>query len=138
MQQRMREAQFGSHTIQSHGVTLARTHIHDWFILILLIAIMILLNMIHPFYRFVGKDMMSDLKYPLKSNTVPVWAVPVSVFLASLILLPNIDAFTRIISCQFSYYFFCLTRCMLSCCQWSFLLLSIFVGEMFMIFIMQY
>lgn len=32
---------------------------------------------IHPFYRFVGKDMMTDLKYPMKENTVPVWAVPV-------------------------------------------------------------
>lgn len=32
---------------------------------------------IHPFYRFVGKDMMTDLKYPMKENTVPFWAVPV-------------------------------------------------------------
>ncbi|KAJ8464160.1 hypothetical protein OPV22_026712 [Ensete ventricosum] len=30
-----------------------------------------------PFHRFVGRDMMIDLKYPLKSNTVPFWAVPV-------------------------------------------------------------
>lgn len=80
MQNRMREAQLGSHTLQSHGVTLARTHIHDWLILILLVAIEILLNVIHPFYRFVGKDMMTDLKYPLKDNTVPIWAVPVSYF----------------------------------------------------------
>lgn len=74
---RMREAQLGSHTVKSHGVTLARTHMHDWLILILLMAIVILLNIIHPFYRYVGKDMMSDLKYPLKSNTVPIWAVPI-------------------------------------------------------------
>ena len=75
----MREVQLGSHTIRSHGVTVARTHMHDWLILMLLVLIEICLYVIHPFYRFVGKDMMTDLKYPLKSNTVPVWAVPVSV-----------------------------------------------------------
>lgn len=51
---------------------------HDWLILVLLGVIVIILSTIHPFYRFVGKDMMTDLKYPLKSNTVPIWAVPVS------------------------------------------------------------
>lgn len=74
----MRGAQLGSHTVRSHGMTVARTHLHDWLILILLLAIVVILNAIHPFYRFVGKDMMTDLKYPLKSNTVPIWAVPVS------------------------------------------------------------
>ncbi|KAK3036541.1 hypothetical protein RJ639_030982 [Escallonia herrerae] len=76
-QNRMREAQLGSHTLRSHGITLARTHMHDWLILMLLVVIDVILNVIHPFYRFVGKDMMADLKYPLKSNTVPLWAVPV-------------------------------------------------------------
>lgn len=54
---------------------------HDWLILLLLAAIEVILNIIHPFYRFVGKDMMTDLKYPMKDNTVPVWAVPVSIIL---------------------------------------------------------
>ncbi|XP_068335729.1 lipid phosphate phosphatase 2-like isoform X2 [Pyrus communis] len=75
-QNKMQEVQLGSHTIRSHGVTLARTHMHDWVILMLLGLIVVILNVIHPFYRFVGKDMMADLKYPLKVNTVPVWAVP--------------------------------------------------------------
>ena len=66
------------HTIRSHGTTVARSHKHDWFILLLLVIIEIILNIIHPFYRFVGKDMMSDLKYPMKDNTVPIWAVGVS------------------------------------------------------------
>lgn len=66
----------GSHTVQSHGVKLAKSHKHDWFILIFLAILTIVLNLIHPFHRFVGKDMMTDLRYPLKSNTVPVWAVP--------------------------------------------------------------
>lgn len=50
---------------------------HDWLILLLLVFMEVILYVIHPFYRFVGKDMMDDLRYPLKSNTVPVWAVPV-------------------------------------------------------------
>jgi len=72
------EAQLGAHTMRSHGYAVAKTHVHDWIILLLLVFIEIMLYLIYPFYRFVGKDMMSDLKYPLKSNTVPVWAVPVS------------------------------------------------------------
>lgn len=51
---------------------------HDWMILVILVVIEVILFVIHPFYRFVGKDMMDDLKYPMKDNTVPVWAVPVS------------------------------------------------------------
>ncbi|KAF6145869.1 hypothetical protein GIB67_028864 [Kingdonia uniflora] len=73
----MREVQLGGHTLKSHGYTVARGHMHDWFILFLLVAIEIGLNVIHPFYRFVGKEMMDDLRYPLKSNTVPVWTVPI-------------------------------------------------------------
>ncbi|MCD7446903.1 putative lipid phosphate phosphatase 3, chloroplastic [Datura stramonium] len=97
-QGRMRDAQLGphtvrshgmtvaSHTVRSHGITVARTHMNDWIILILLLAIVILLNAIHPFYRFVGKDMMEDLKYPLKSNTVPIWAVPVYAVLLPMVV----------------------------------------------------
>ncbi|KAK7272928.1 hypothetical protein RIF29_13971 [Crotalaria pallida] len=85
---RMREVQLGSHTLTSHGYTVARSHKHDWLILLLLVVIEIILYIIHPFYRFVGKDMMTDLKYPLKSNTVPVWAVPIyAVLLPMLIFL---------------------------------------------------
>ncbi|XP_027770810.1 lipid phosphate phosphatase 2-like isoform X3 [Solanum pennellii] len=96
----MRDAQPGSHTVsvrshgvtvasytvRSHGITVARTHLNDWMILILLLGIVVLLNVIHPFYRFVGKDMMEDLKYPLKSNTVPFWAVPVYAVLLPMVV----------------------------------------------------
>uniref|UniRef100_A0A5B7BE02 Putative lipid phosphate phosphatase 2 n=1 Tax=Davidia involucrata TaxID=16924 RepID=A0A5B7BE02_DAVIN len=75
-QGRTREVEFCAHTIKSHGATVARSHMHDWLILLLLVIIEIILYIIGPFYRFVGKDMMTDLKYPLKDNTVPVWAVP--------------------------------------------------------------
>ncbi|KAJ0042756.1 hypothetical protein Pint_18710 [Pistacia integerrima] len=70
------EAQNVSHTLKSHGVRVARTHMHDWLILLLLAVIMAILLLMQPFYRFVGKDMMTDLRYPLKSNTIPFWAVP--------------------------------------------------------------
>ncbi|XP_027188936.1 lipid phosphate phosphatase 1-like isoform X2 [Cicer arietinum] len=39
-------------------------------------VIEVVLNIIHPFHRFVGRDMMEDLKYPMKGNTVPAWSVP--------------------------------------------------------------
>ncbi|XP_019160235.1 PREDICTED: lipid phosphate phosphatase 2-like [Ipomoea nil] len=64
------------HTIKSHGTTVAKHHRHDWLILLLLVVLDVILNVIKPFYRFVGKDMMTDLKYPFKDNTVPVWSVP--------------------------------------------------------------
>ncbi|KAF7811295.1 putative lipid phosphate phosphatase 3, chloroplastic isoform X1 [Senna tora] len=83
---RMREIQLGSHTVRSHGYTVAKTHRHDWLILLLLVLIEIILYIIHPFYRFVGKDMMTDLRYPLKSNTVPVWAVPMYAILLPMVI----------------------------------------------------
>ncbi|XWS30757.1 hypothetical protein CRYUN_Cryun23aG0016400 [Craigia yunnanensis] len=82
----MKEVQLGSHTVRSHGATVARTHMHDWLILLLLVVIEVVLYIIHPFYRFVGKDMMDDLRYPLKSNTVPVWAVPVYAILLPMMI----------------------------------------------------
>ena len=63
--------------LKTHGSKVARLHLYDWVVLALLVAIDVGLNLIEPFHRFVGADMMADLRYPLKSNTVPVWAVPV-------------------------------------------------------------
>ncbi|CAN8260629.1 unnamed protein product [Cochlearia groenlandica] len=85
-QHRMREAQLGAHTARSHGMTLARTHMHDWIVLVVLFILECVLLIIHPFYRFVGKDMMTDLSYPLKSNTVPIWSVPVYAMLLPLVI----------------------------------------------------
>lgn len=64
-------------TLRSHGVSVARIHMHDWLILLLLVLIYIVLDVIEPFHRFVGKGMMEDLMFPLKGNTVPFWAVPI-------------------------------------------------------------
>jgi hypothetical protein len=49
----------------------------DWIVLVLLAAIAGALNIIEPFHRFVSKDMMDTLLYPLKDNTVPIWALGV-------------------------------------------------------------
>ncbi|TYH61980.1 hypothetical protein ES332_D07G087200v1 [Gossypium tomentosum] len=83
---KMDEVQLGSHTIRSHGFAIARTHMHDWLILVLLVVIWVVILIIHPFYRFVGKDMMDDLRYPLQSNTVPVWAVPMYAVLLPVLI----------------------------------------------------
>ncbi|XP_010681726.2 lipid phosphate phosphatase 2 [Beta vulgaris subsp. vulgaris] len=84
----MPEIQLGAHTLRSHGVQVARIHMHDWLILFLLVVIDIALNVIEPFHRFVGKGMMEDLRYPLKGNTVPFWAVPfVAVLLPFCVIL---------------------------------------------------
>uniref|UniRef100_A0A6V7QUB3 Phosphatidic acid phosphatase type 2/haloperoxidase domain-containing protein n=1 Tax=Ananas comosus var. bracteatus TaxID=296719 RepID=A0A6V7QUB3_ANACO len=81
----MREAQLVvPHTVRSHGAKLARTHVHDWVIIAFLAGVVIGLNVTHPFYRFVGKDMMADFKYPHKSNTIPFWAVLIVAYLVPL------------------------------------------------------
>ncbi|GJN03303.1 hypothetical protein PR202_ga20733 [Eleusine coracana subsp. coracana] len=72
----MADIQLGSHTIKSHGTKVARLHMYDWIILVCLAALDGILNIIEPFHRFVGRDMMTDLRYPLKGNTIPFWAVP--------------------------------------------------------------
>ncbi|XP_065881309.1 lipid phosphate phosphatase 1-like [Euphorbia lathyris] len=73
---RMMEVDLGAHTIRSHGAKVAKNHLHDWLILIVLGVIEIVLFLIHPFRRFVGRDMMHDLKYPFQDNTIPTWSVP--------------------------------------------------------------
>ncbi|KAJ0014242.1 hypothetical protein Pint_20044 [Pistacia integerrima] len=66
----------------------ARTHMHDWLILLLLVVIIAILLLMQPFYRFVGKDMMIDLRYPLKSNTVPFWTIPLYAGVLPLVTFP--------------------------------------------------
>ncbi|KAF4350992.1 hypothetical protein F8388_021699 [Cannabis sativa] len=81
-----REIDLGAHTIKSHGASVARNHMLDWLILVVLGVITIILNQIHPFNRFVGKDMMDDLRYPMKDNTVPVWAIPIYAVLLPILI----------------------------------------------------
>ncbi|CAM8948184.1 unnamed protein product [Rhodiola kirilowii] len=86
-QGQMDEPELGARcTIKSHGYKVAGHHKHDWFILLVLAALEIGLFTMRPFYRFVGEGMMSDLKYPLKDNTVPTWSVPIYAILMPLII----------------------------------------------------
>lgn len=83
----MPEIQLGAHTFRNQGVEVARFHMHDWLILFLLVVIDIVLNVIEPFHRFVGSDMMTDLRYPLKENTIPFWAVPIVAIILPLLVI---------------------------------------------------
>ncbi|XP_009786763.1 lipid phosphate phosphatase 2 [Nicotiana tabacum] len=83
----MPEIQLGAHTFRNQGVEVARFHMHDWLILFLLVVIDIVLNVIEPFHRFVGSDMMTDLRYPLKDNTIPFWAVPIIAIILPLLVI---------------------------------------------------
>ncbi|KAF7816155.1 putative lipid phosphate phosphatase 4 isoform X1 [Senna tora] len=62
---------------EREGSKLAVAHKHDWVILVVLMAIDGFLNLIEPFHRYVGEDMMTDLKYPFHEDTIPMWAVPI-------------------------------------------------------------
>ncbi|RLN22629.1 hypothetical protein C2845_PM07G01830 [Panicum miliaceum] len=84
------QLELGSHTIQTHGARLARKHTHDWVALILLAAVVVALHYAPPFNRFVGKDMMTDLRYPVKPSTVPAWAVPIISILCPWVIFISI------------------------------------------------
>ncbi|KAG6536816.1 hypothetical protein ZIOFF_001885 [Zingiber officinale] len=73
----MPDIQLGGQSLRSLGAKLARFHMHDWAILILLAIVDGCLNLIEPFHRFVAQDMVTDFMYPLKKNTVLFWAVPI-------------------------------------------------------------
>lgn len=78
------------HTIRSHGKKVTKVHMYDWFIILVLMAIEIALNVIEPYHRFVGKDMMSDLKYPFKNSTVPIWGVPLIAIVLPYVIFTGI------------------------------------------------
>lgn len=73
----MPDVHLGSHTLKSHGVKVAKSHMYDWMILVVLGAIDITLNLIEPFHRFISEQMMNDVSYPFHPDTIPMWAVPV-------------------------------------------------------------
>jgi hypothetical protein len=57
-------------------------HIRDWSIIIVCIILDVILNVIHPYKRFVGQYNFlysQTLRYPLKGETVPTWALVVRV-----------------------------------------------------------
>lgn len=119
---RIRKVELGApaHTIKSHGAALAMNHKHDWLILLFLAMVEVSLLITHPFHRFVGKDMMEDLKYPMKDNTVPVWAVPVSIFFLKCCYVNSIIIYKELRQCLYS------TRKFICCCKTFYQLCSVF------------
>ncbi|RDX65977.1 putative lipid phosphate phosphatase 4, partial [Mucuna pruriens] len=83
---------------QSPGSKLAVVHMHDWLVLLLLAAMDGVLNLVEPFHRYVGKEMMVDLMFPFKEDTIPMWGVPVH----SLYFHPH-------------YYLSCILLCQKGC-----------------------
>eukprot|EP00270_Netrium_digitus_P009842 TRINITY_DN3017_c0_g1_i1.p1 TRINITY_DN3017_c0_g1~~TRINITY_DN3017_c0_g1_i1.p1 ORF type:complete len:279 (-),score=52.49 TRINITY_DN3017_c0_g1_i1:361-1197(-) len=50
----------------------------DWLTLALLMATDGAINVLFPpFHRYIDQEQLKDLMYPLKSNTVPAWTVPI-------------------------------------------------------------
>ncbi|CAM0954095.1 unnamed protein product [Alopecurus aequalis] len=76
--------------LKTHGAKVARQHLVDWIVLVLLAVMAVALNIIEPFHRFVGKDMMDSLLYPLKDNTVPIWAVAVLAMVVPVLIFAGI------------------------------------------------
>ncbi|KAG2599960.1 hypothetical protein PVAP13_5KG484600 [Panicum virgatum] len=76
--------------ITSHGSKVARLHMYDWIVLVLLAVVDGVLNIIEPFHRFVGSEMMTDLRYPMKDNTVPFWSVPIIGIIGPMLIITAI------------------------------------------------
>ncbi|PWA35123.1 Phosphatidic acid phosphatase/chloroperoxidase, N-terminal [Artemisia annua] len=81
----MPEIQLGAHTIRSHGAQVARVHMPDWFVLLFLVAIEVILNVIELFHHFVGAEMVDDLRYPLQDITGPLIAISLKEYAYSLL-----------------------------------------------------
>ncbi|KAF7102394.1 hypothetical protein CFC21_103537 [Triticum aestivum] len=73
--------------LRTHGKEVARLHLFDWIVLLLLVATTGALGLVQPFHRFVAQDMMSDLRYPMKGSTVPDWAVPVIAIVVPMVFI---------------------------------------------------
>jgi len=73
--------------LRTHGKEVAWLHLVDWIVLLLLVAMYGVLGLVQPFHRFVAGDMMAALRYPMKDNTVPGWAVPVIAIVVPMVFI---------------------------------------------------
>lgn len=57
---------------------LCKHHLRDWLLIVVVFVLWLLSFLIHPFQRYVGESsfVTPQLRYPYKSNTIPVQAVP--------------------------------------------------------------
>ena len=63
--------------------SLLHFYMADWIFLVLLAILTGGLEALKPFQRYVGAYQLTFLMYPLRGDTVPNWAVPVSYPLSS-------------------------------------------------------
>ncbi|KAE8649341.1 hypothetical protein Csa_015011 [Cucumis sativus] len=79
----MREPDRTCRNVASGGAAMAATtsprrrRRMDWLMVLVLMFMYFGIYLIHPFKRFVGSDMITHLKYPLITVTVPFWTVPI-------------------------------------------------------------
>lgn len=73
-------------TLKGACYALLRFHLHDWLAILGLIVLDGVLNIITPFYRYVGEYTINDYMFPLKSNTIPFYAVPLVAVLIPLVI----------------------------------------------------
>eukprot|EP00271_Cylindrocystis_brebissonii_P015330 TRINITY_DN3788_c0_g1_i1.p1 TRINITY_DN3788_c0_g1~~TRINITY_DN3788_c0_g1_i1.p1 ORF type:complete len:298 (-),score=28.83 TRINITY_DN3788_c0_g1_i1:37-930(-) len=67
----------------------------DWIFLLLLIVVDVGLSLLPTFERYISKDMLEGITYPLKGNSVPTPAVPVLGFVIPLAMLIAFWLFQR-------------------------------------------
>ncbi|XP_022980684.1 putative lipid phosphate phosphatase 3, chloroplastic [Cucurbita maxima] len=72
----MREPPHRNSQTVATAVTSPRSRRMDWLMVLVLMFMYVGIYLIHPFKRFVGRDVIAHLKYPLMSVTVPFWTVP--------------------------------------------------------------
>ncbi|BBN15092.1 diacylglycerol diphosphate phosphatase / phosphatidate phosphatase [Marchantia polymorpha subsp. ruderalis] len=65
---------------------LFKHHLKDWLVIVLLIILDVVLNIIHPFNRYVGSMNIDSVRFPHKKNTVPVWSVPIYAVLLPILI----------------------------------------------------
>nr|CAB3468403.1 unnamed protein product [Digitaria exilis] len=110
--------------LKTDGTRVARLHLLDWVVLVVLVAVDVALNAIEPFHRFVGQDMVPDLRYPLKNNTVPVWAVPVVAVVMPMAIVAGIYVRRRNV---YDLHHAILGNCHVPCCGGVGLLFSVLI-----------
>ncbi|CAM6035027.1 unnamed protein product [Sphagnum compactum] len=70
-------------------LSLIKFHWTDWVCLVILIIIEIILEVIHPYKRYVGPKnfVTGELLYPMHSQTIPFYAVPIFSLIIPLVFI---------------------------------------------------
>jgi hypothetical protein len=76
---------------------LVKHHYLSWIFVLVLVGIEIAAQLITPYKRYVSQYMFvtGELKYPLKSNTVPFQAVPVIALVIPLVFILGLNFWRR-------------------------------------------